>query len=214
MGHCQVPVPLPTRAAWPGRMQEDSRDDTQVTKMLPGLSKRESWNFSPAGISLFLSHSQQRWFKESAPAGTGLTYFTLSDLTLQSDSQGMGKASRHSPASPGSSWHSFNYSPSPAMSEGPAGCNSQLFPCPHKVCSPSMDKSLDSPQVPWGWGSLHKGAGLAFGNQLRLFWLPLCLESFPKSQLRSAGRDKLQRDLQCEPAGPALHIPVPKQHPK
>lgn len=93
MGYCQVPVPLPTRAAWPGKMQEDSKDDTQVTKMLPGLSKRESWNFSPAGISLFLSHSQQRWFKESAPAGTDLTYFTLSDLTLQSDSQGMGKAS-------------------------------------------------------------------------------------------------------------------------
>lgn len=95
MGHCQVPLSPSTQAAWPGRMQEDSRDDTQVTKMLPGLSKRESWNFSPAGISLFLS-------KESAPAGTGLTYFTLSDLTLQSDSQGMGKASQHSPASPGS----------------------------------------------------------------------------------------------------------------
>lgn len=62
--------------------QQDSRDDTQVTKMLPGLSKRESWNFSPARISLFLSRSQQHGLKDSAPAGTGLTYFTLSDLTL------------------------------------------------------------------------------------------------------------------------------------
>lgn len=27
-----------------------------------------------------------------------------------------------------------------------------------------MGKSLDNPQVPWGWGSLQKGAGLAFGS--------------------------------------------------
>lgn len=30
--------------------QGDSRDDTQVTKMQPGLSKRQSWNFPQQGF--------------------------------------------------------------------------------------------------------------------------------------------------------------------
>lgn len=38
------------------------------------------------------------------------------------------------------------------------------MPHPHQVGSPPMDKSLDNHQVPWGWGSLQKGAGLAFGS--------------------------------------------------
>lgn len=109
----------------------------------------------------------------------------------------MGKASQHSPAwllmaelqlfllschARGASWLQF-----------PLGGHSQ----DPMVCSPPMDKSLDGPQVPWGWGSLQEGAGLSFGNhQLRLFWLPSSLDLFPKSQLVSAAGDELQGDFE------------------
>lgn len=110
--------------------QRDSRDDTQVTKMLPGLSKRESWNFSPAGISLLLSRSQQHGFEDSAPAGTGLTYFTLSDLTLLCSlvPREWGRLPNTAqPALPPDGRASTIPHVLPCQG-GPAGCNSQLFP--------------------------------------------------------------------------------------
>lgn len=162
--------------------QRDAGGDTQVTKTMLGLSKRESWDFSPGGISLFLYRSQEHStvrFKDSA---RGLRYFTLS---LRSDSQGTGRASQHNPAVPGSPWQSFNYSPGkpcPAVPEerGQLAALPSLSPVltvpatrhccgglgGHPTTSPVSARWVSHPWVhPWldpellaaGWWSLEKG---------------------------------------------------------
>lgn len=67
-------------AAWPRRRQRDAGGDTQVSEMMHGLSRRESWDLPPGGISPFLYHSQDPstvCFKDSTPAGTRSQIFSF-----------------------------------------------------------------------------------------------------------------------------------------
>lgn len=113
--------------------QRDAGGDTQVTKTMLGLSKRESWDFSPGGISLFLYRSQEHStvrFKDSAPAGTrSQIFYFISAVRFP----GNGKGFTTQPSRPRLPVAKLQLFPWQAVSRGtggagPAGCSSQPFP--------------------------------------------------------------------------------------
>lgn len=147
--------------------QRDAEDDTQVAKMMHGLSKRESRGFfhQEGFLSSFIAaqSTARSVLRTQLQLGRGLRYFTLS---LQSNSQGMGRASQHSPAVPGkassipltsrvlryrrsrASWLLFPAFPlcrrpqRPSNAEGGgSGRTPHHLPCPQKVGFPPMGTS-------------------------------------------------------------------------
>ena len=122
--------------------QRDAEGDRQVAKMMHGLSKRESRDFSPGGISLFLYGSQEHStvrFKESAPAGTRsqILYF-ISAVQFP----GNGKGFTTQPSRPRLPMAKLQLFPWQAVSCGtggvrPAGRSSQPFPCADSPSDPA-----------------------------------------------------------------------------
>lgn len=147
--------------------QRDAEDDTQVAKMMHGLSKRESRGFfhQEGFLSSFIAarSTARSVLRTRLQLGRGLRYFTSS---LQSNSQGTGRASQHSPAVPGkastipltsrvlryrrsgASWLLFPAFPlcrrpqRPGNAEGGgSGRTPHHLPCPQKVGFPPVGTS-------------------------------------------------------------------------